>query len=241
VNFNDLKIPVADADYDGELDDATYDEFTKISVYFRDLPRWIERQIRRYPYVFGCVAWLTHPGILGALAEKRGVGIVVQKEDFLRPDVGGPDKARLRKLYSALEPTERFNFKRWKIAGLSHAGDPTLDAVRCMGIAQRKGVTAPRMHHKFLVFCDYEPVNHKVIDEYDEPYEVPGVRFLPRAVWTGSFNLTNNGNRSFENAVVIKSDHIADLYMREFANVVALSEPLDWEHEYVAPEWRLGS
>lgn len=34
---------------------------------------------------------------------------------------------------------------------------------------------------------------------------------------------------------------LAALYATEWSRVLALSEPLDWSSEYVAPEWRFGS
>jgi hypothetical protein len=37
--------------------------------------------------IFGCVAWLTLIPILKALSKCDNVQIIVQKEDFLRPDL----------------------------------------------------------------------------------------------------------------------------------------------------------
>lgn len=64
------------------------------TVFFRDLKTRLIEQINRADYVFGCVAWLTDHDILTALGKKRGVQLLVQKEDFLRPDsdaVPGPE------------------------------------------------------------------------------------------------------------------------------------------------------
>ena len=46
--------------------------------------------MRQYEAAVGCVAWLTHFDILDAMARLKTVSIVVQKEDFLRPDMGQP-------------------------------------------------------------------------------------------------------------------------------------------------------
>ena len=64
---------------------------------------------------------------------------------------------------------------------------------------------------------------------------------VPYKVWTGSFNFTNNAERSFENAVVLEEPSIVQAYFKEFQQIAALSEPLDWESEWVEPEWRIGT
>jgi hypothetical protein len=51
---------------------------------------------------------------------------------------------------------------------------------------------------------------------------------------------TENANRSLENAVLIE-DCETSAYYREWERILALSEPLDWESEWGAPEWRIGS
>jgi hypothetical protein len=58
------------------------------------------RLIRQADIVLGCVAWVTSESILKALAEKKGVSLIVQKEDFLRPDLMSSDNwsRRLRQL-----------------------------------------------------------------------------------------------------------------------------------------------
>lgn len=65
--------------------------------------------------------------------------------------------------------------------------------------------------------------------------------YKPYAVWTGSFNFSDNGTKSFENAVVIEDVAIAEAYLEEWGQIAALSEPLDWSSEWMAPEWRIGT
>jgi phosphatidylserine/phosphatidylglycerophosphate/cardiolipin synthase-like enzyme len=60
-------------------------------------------------------------------------------------------------------------------------------------------------------------------------------------VWTGSFNFTYTGTRSFENAIYIEDPEVSRAYFNEWEQIAALSEPLDWESPYVAPQWRIGS
>ena len=51
--------------------------------------------------------------------------------------------------------------------------------------------------------------------------------FVPRVVWTGSFNFTLNATNSFENAVVLHDPKIVNAFYQEWGQILALSEPLD--------------
>jgi hypothetical protein len=202
------------------------------SAYFRDIASHLIRHIELADYVFGCVAWLTHPDILRALAGRRGVALVVQKEDFLRPD-GPTSKAHLRRLYARLPSLDRYQFAGTVLAEMSVCGDPILDAVRCVGNHNRtKSPAHPRAHHKFVVFAKR---GASMAGDGD------ALRLDPTAVWTGSFNFTATGGRSLENAVVLRHPAIVRAYVQEFAQVAALSEPLNWSDDWCAPEWRIGT
>lgn len=204
-----------------------------ITVVLADHEKYVVDFIESYPIIAGCVAWLTNRVVLQALATRDLVGIIVQKEDFLRPDLGDEDgwKSRLRTQYGALRGTHAVGWG----AMLSYAGPGSYEehAVRCMGIhdpdAKKKAL--PRMHHKFLIGCRRGPV-----DEYDQQ-TVP----RPAAVWTGSFNLSFNATMSRENAVIIRRPSVADQYMLEYQELLGLSEPLDWESPWVQPEFRYGT
>ena len=207
-----------------------------VSVYFKNLVDHLVAHTQSADVVVGCVAWLTNPTILKALARKQGVSIIVQKEDFLRPDAdhGKDSNDRLRKLYAALPTMVRDDFE--KLRNMSTCVDPDIDAVRCMGVRPIGGRRiSPKMHHKFVVFCRIDSSPPKTYEEIDAFVSVP------YAVWTGSFNFTKNGSLSLENAVYIEEPEIARAYYDEWAQVAALSESLDWDSEYVDPEWRIGS
>ena len=241
LNFNRLRIPTDGTD-SVELDNhSCHSADAHVEVVFRDLPSKLQRVISEADGVVGCVAWLTHPKILETLARKRFVSIIVNKEDFLRPDVissGHRFKDRLRKLYAALPGgLTRYDqsLVNTQVSYLSTCSDSSIDAIRCVGVTAGSRTVRPRMHHKFLVFCkehELEPV-----DEDDEG----GTRYSPYAVWTGSFNFTATAERSFENAVIIGDFQTAYAYFREWATIAAISESLDWFKEYVAPEWRIGT
>lgn len=210
-----------------------------LQVYFKDLESHLIGHIRMAEAVVGCVAWLTSMPVLRALAGLQAVSIIVQKEDFLRPDLGDDRRSsrKLRDLYDAL-PAGLYRCYTQGVGilrSMAVSSGPKIEAVRCMGVHNRERRSAcPRMHHKFLVFCDWEPIDAKLNGGCAR-------RLCPYAVWTGSFNFTANAGRSFENAVLIYDEAIAQAYRDEWAQVAALSEPLNWKDEWCAPEWRIGT
>ncbi len=199
----------------------------EITAYFRDLENNLVDLINQYPASAGCVAWLTSVPILSALARQQQTTIIVQKEDFLRPD-GATNKKHLRLLYSKLEGGERYTFS--KLCNLSVCGDPTIEGVRCVGNHNSdRNPACPRMHNKFLILGQLEKG------------EVSHYCFVPELVWTGSFNFTYNAGLSLENALVISNSEIVSAYYSYWQDIAAISEPLDWESEWVEPEWRIGT
>lgn len=229
-NLNEASIQT-DVPHPGLLIDPGADlgeQDARVRVFFRDVEKQLCELLAddRYPVVLGCVAWLTNQTILEALAKKDGVAILVQKEDFLRPDTGQTEgwKARLQQRYERITPLIRYQLPGL-VSQASVASDPEI-GIRCVGVSPRdRGLTRPNMHHKFIVLCEGE-ANGIVV---------------PRVVWTGSFNFSANSTNSIENAVTIESDTVALAYAHEFGQLALLSEPLDWESEWVAPEWRIGT
>jgi hypothetical protein len=209
-----------------------------VRVYFRELEGHLTRHVQEATLVVGCVAWLTSEAVLRALAQvQHGVVIVVQKEDWWRPDVGAAraSKRNVQSLYRALKGMDRGAID-WPglIGNLNLLANPDIEPVRCVGNYNREKRPAfPRMHNKFLVFCQ------------PEFFKTNGERttFDPRpyAAWTGSFNLTQNACRSLENALYVTDPNIVAAYYREWAQIEAISEPLDWETDWVQPEWRIGT
>lgn len=219
-----------------QTDYGCYAGKSQASVIFKNLAPRLVDYIDQAEAVIGCVAWLTHPNILAALA-KKPASIIVQKEDLWRPDVGQSRRSKtdLREAYLRVNKV----LERIELPGIvpslsSHTETADESAVRCVGnLNSAKNPAHPRMHHKFLVFCEYKTVS------VDQDFEF--TKAVPYAVWTGSFNFTYNAGRSFENALYVRDKELADAYAREFAQVYAFSEPLDWEAEWVHPEHRIGS
>ena len=128
--------------------DYSCEDYTNVRVIFDLHKEALLEYIDEYNTIAGCVAWLTDYDILEALATKEFVSIIVQKEDFLRPDIKG-SKGQLRQLYNSLPSSQRRCVE--DLFPLSYCGDPTLEAIRCVGNHNTDKKTAfPRMHHKFL-------------------------------------------------------------------------------------------
>lgn len=203
-----------------------------VQVLFQDHAQHLVKLIGEYEFAYGCVAWLTDFEILKALS-KVSTQIIVQKEDFLRPDLDTRwNKQKLRQAYNNVRCREERYDIDGLVADLSVCGDPSMSGIRCMGQCSSQGKkVSPRMHHKFLVLGRRE--NSQRGDLCKRP--------VPEIVWTGSFNFTWNAGMSIENAVIIRDEKIARAYFNEWQQIFALSEPLDWNEEYVAPEYRIGT
>ena len=247
-NLNDLAISDDGYGSQAPLDNGTTSSDGSVTVYFRNLEQNLLGYIQKAQMVVGCVAWMTSEGILRAFSQvPHGVSIVVQKEDFLRPDLSSGDnwKTNLRRQYDSIKkPPYRHAFGGL-VGQLSYCSDPTLQPVRCVGNHnESKKPAFPRMHNKFLVFCD---ISREASDldsrEESEESDLDSyyVYVKPHTVWTGSFNLTKNASMSLENALVLTDSVIVDAYYREWEQIMAISECLDWYQDWCEPEWRIGS
>jgi len=84
------------------------------------------------------------------------------------------------------------------------------------------------MHHKFLVFL-------RKRHPRDSEAQAGAWSYYPYAVWTGSYNITSNGNASLENSLYVQNFELAEVYCAEWAQLFEISEPLNWESSYSAP------
>lgn len=145
------------------VDHGMSTDSSPVSVYFRDLKTHLIRHVREYDGVVGCVAWLTDHDILLALSKVR-CGLLVQKEDFLRPDAGGWSKYRLKGDYAKLQRAwERRDLPN-PLPRASIFGDTHFDPIRCVGMLRTsQSEPTPVLHHKFLVFGDEVPCYGSVV------------------------------------------------------------------------------
>lgn len=187
-----------------------------VVAHFGELRAPLLRFIDKSDVLVGCVAWITSPPVLSALASKH-VALVVQKESWWKKnDARG---IALADRYNALRgdmPARAFP------EPLSRRRTSTVPAIACLGYGDTKGgrpggATPPLMHHKFLIRCT---VTGKA--------GAPDSNLEPVAVWTGSFNFSGNANDSLENAVEIHDPVIAAAYLSEFAAIARVAEPMTW-------------
>ncbi|MBS1611529.1 MAG: hypothetical protein JST49_01805 [Bacteroidetes bacterium] len=241
INLNKLTIDNDGSRLDLENNNVSLQgaTFGKVEVFFKDIEMHIIEKIKQYSngYIFGCIAWFTSENIIDALSKCDNVQIIIQKEDFLRPDFSDLKSNILRsKKYRALYARLKFKTDKYScsypINELSVCGDPSVDPVRCVGhFNSDKNRTMPRAHNKFMVFCE-ATTNGK------EAYR-------PVAVCTGSYNYTINAGNSFENIMYLEDvngkNEIINAYLKEHHQIFALSESLDWTHNYSEPEFRIGT
>lgn len=242
VNLHNLSIPV-----DGEVPQRLKNHsielqnphFDTVEVVFKDQESRLLTKIKEFEKgaIFGCVAWLTSAPILKALAKCQNVQVIVQKEDFLRPDIEVKNidkwKSELLRLYQDVKCDAVRHQFRAPMRDLSVCGDPTVDGIRCVGNHNAEKSSAfPRAHHKFLVFCN--------VVETDDDFE-----YTPVALWTGSFNMTKNASQSFENVLYFTDfsgkNQVINAFLNEHHQIYALSEPLNWRSVWSAPEYRIGT
>lgn len=216
-----------------------------VESFFHPIEDELINKIRRFKrgLIIGCVAWLTNEKILEALSEVYSVQLIVQKEDFLRPDLNNEDKfkSRLKQQYLKLRSNITFHELKYRANKLFQNLEKRnmigerIPPILCCGYHNKDRLPAiPRVHHKFLVFCEID----KDLDPLQPPESI--MKYRPRAVWTGSFNFTKNSTFSLENAIYIESDHdnpVIESFVREHHYILGLSEELDWQSEWVAPKY----
>lgn len=237
INLNKLSMPLKpNSDYSPHFveDPSRRSENGEVEVMFRNIETRLIEFINESEVILGCVAWLTNKAVLNALSRRKAVSLVVQKEDFLRPDLNAQSgwAEELRAMYEALPgglDTYSTGQDETLMAGVNDEFD-RIAPVRCVGCCNVNHDPAfPRMHHKFIIACRAVTYSNDLF--YPEPY----------AVWTGSFNFTANAARSLENALILRDKRICWAYYEEYAQISVLAEPLDWSTPWVSPEWFLGA
>lgn len=230
MNLNSIKVncnvrtnkPVEQNDFSLIGDDKD------IEIYFKNIERQIINKIKKYDNVVGCIAWLTNENILVELAKKKSVLIIVQEEDFLRPDIhfDGNNKKwkqKIFKLYNELQKNK--NSVPLNCFGINYMQCGVESGIRRLGkINENKLPAFPRMHNKFIIcYNDFETENLKINGE----------------ILSGSYNYTENSNNSLENVVCIKDEKIVYRYYLQFAEIAIMSVPLDWNSEWNPSESEL--
>lgn len=178
-------------------------------VYFRNLEDALVREIERNDIVLGCVAWVTSPKVLEALAGRTTCLIVDRKVPRMTKE--------LKELYKLIQWNDKTkiyemlkNGHGWmdyfcysnggKPLPYSIYGDWNFEA----GMYYVDGGRYRFMHHKFLLM-----LRERGICDCGKTLYQP-------TVWTGSYNFTKNAKTGLENAVVIRNNGIGASYLCEF-------------------------
>jgi len=251
INLNDLRRHIKKNINDNVTHDSNNiaHDSNNVMVYFENIEERLIELIDSASYCVGCVAWLTNIKILEKLQEKKGVKIIIQKEPYIKRDFNNNIRhntyyIHLRKLYKSIPNLLDFtngsnsnslthNFQIASIPNYDKIENKRKDfskkktfkkilntmrnddeyAIRCCGMVSLIYKFKPLMHHKFLIMLNK--------------------KFKPIGVWTGSYNFTNNGNNSFENAIYITDKKIIGHYIDEFITIYGLSEKINWKYCYL--------
>ena len=97
------------------------------------------------------------------------------------------------------------------------------------------------MHNKFLAFIRGVVQAGTACEGEGDGASTLDFHWRVEAVWTGSCNLSLLAPRSRENTVIIRDPAIGNAYLHEWADMMALSEPPDWNSAWIDPQWRTGT
>ncbi|MFT8643095.1 hypothetical protein [Gluconacetobacter sp.] len=206
MSLSDLPIFGSDEEWRAQYKVLQQDNSHKtpdLECCFRDIKKRLLEIIQTptYSIVVGCVAWITDTDILEALVQKAGLSLIINK-----PSHAVSVPPLLRGLTSDICNRIYPDALNWLDNDPAQIG---IAPLRCVGYTDGQQAV-PRMHNKFLVFCSLD-----------------GTLPVPQAVWTGSANFSYNASVSFENAVYIENEEIAQAYFDEWRQITMFSEPID--------------
>jgi len=129
--------------------------------------------------IIGCMAWLSSVRIINALSWASKVCLIVNNENYSK---WGNGTAVTREKYNVL-PAFDVTFREvWgkKIESLINLWENKYESVRCFGGMKSGGggYASSLMHAKFLIICDDDD--------------------MPRWIWEGSMNFTENASNNIE-------------------------------------------
>jgi hypothetical protein len=230
-NLNNVK--VNDDSHTGKINQTDFSctgDNKDIEVYFKNIENIICEKIKKHKYIVGCVAWLTNKKILTELSKKdKEVLIIVQDEDFLRPDTYfDGNKERFKKTILTYYNKIKGHDKDISLGdiGISMHRAIGCGIRRCGFINKDKLPAFPRMHNKFIVLGN---------DETEVRDDDGNLMFLDRKfteVITGSFNYTENSTNSLENIICVKDEKIVHSYYAQFGEIAIISVDLDWTGDW---------
>lgn len=186
---------------------TTITNVPKIDIFFDDIEGKLLEVIEKYgrqSVVVGCVAWLSNPRIVRALAKCHYVLLLVNDENYARWGSGVCPRLYAELPVRARSPAEIFGHYETPLRFLP---DSQYDPVWALGASHGNAL----MHSKYLVFFAKDEKSH---------------RYDPLAVWTGSFNFTKHATHNQENAQFIRCKTAATAYFYDFANSFMYAQPI---------------
>lgn len=225
-------------------------QVASVSVYFREIREALIFEIKKADAVFGCVAWINDPQIVAALELKKVLSIVIS--EVKNPaDISAISSLRNKANFVRLGDLATSSNHFYTLISDPDFDRPQNPEDQLESIRQVKSASVDvplaglagyeRMHNKFLVFAKFETHLQSKIDISNYFYasgsrnKLKPAEFLeafdrsklkPYAVWTGSFNFTNNASNSFENASLLTNEILAEKFFREYSQIYLLSESI---------------
>jgi phosphatidylserine/phosphatidylglycerophosphate/cardiolipin synthase-like enzyme len=210
----------------------------------KNIQEFVVRLISTYGkdnMIAGCVAWFTNSNILACMRDHaREVAIVVNDEKHEEwamkryaelPSLSDPMHSAFQCFPDNPLTTLDRTPSGKKLPTCSYEAVRAYGNPAFTGSNSRYGGGGPApssmMHNKYLIFFE----NRRDTKNPD----IGTVRRWPRAVLTGSFNMTMNANNNLENAVFIVDDAIAAHYFRDFANIFFNSTALRSDYPPLRP------
>jgi hypothetical protein len=153
--------------------------------------------------IVGCIAWLTSDQLINSLSNAKQVALVVNDENYSKWGFG----CVTREKYKKLPPFKRPFLETWgnKIVTPLNVLSKVYEPVRCFGTQETQFLNSI-MHIKTVIICDDDD--------------------MPRWIWQGSMNFTNNSQNNLENAVFIDDKNLALHSFLNFSNVFIFSKPV---------------
>ena len=197
-----------------------------VEVHFRNLEEVLVNEIHKHDIILGCVAWVSSPKVVEALAGKTTCLIVDRKLPRLSKN--------MQEMYQLLRMNDKSpiyqmlkNGHGWgeyfsysnggEALPYTMYGDWNFEA----GMYYVDGGSYRYMHHKFILMLK------------EDGDCSCGKKLYKPTVWTGSYNFTKNAKTGLENAVIMRNNGVAAAYLGEFLEVFhnhALQlNVLDWE------------
>lgn len=236
--YQSIKEAFSSIPEDHNFEDNSVESEGGNKVYFRNIEEKLISEINDADVVIGAIAWLYSENVINALAEKDNVFLIVDKNPLFNINTSnlkgyqiikrGDLLRKYKELKCNLVPYQFDNL----LNKVSEECSPFIDPIKCAGIEKSRKSYAT-MHNKFLLFAKMKSEN---IEVGGKVYQIDLVK--PYSVWTGSFNFTPNASRSLENALVITDEEIVRAYYKEFGQLAAISEKLEWESSNPNPDWK---